>query len=293
MRMAGSIAGAALLASGWLCGGCASNSEPHGSPVLTMVTWTAAGVRSVVWSASDASVAAAAPPGATEVDFVFDRRLDGDRIENPKATPPITVDWPNQSSLLGDPPFTDQVLYNSEPLYGDQTSYALLQPALPGFPSGTTVSFQLDHAGLTSAYGDQMFGPTRIDVPVDAFTAAFQWPVGDAGATVTSNFNIPILFSNRTEQLSRLAPHVTAQVGGAPLPIVVSGDGANPAIVYASPAACLGGWPSGVPITISVDDTASDGFGVEMAAAASATFTATGGSSPTPDGGACVDAATP
>jgi hypothetical protein len=290
----------ALLLAAGLCA-CSSPSEPHGSPVLLGAYWLGAGQKTQFWTVTDPTQ----PPvgvGAAgqEIDFVFDRLLDGNRIEDtvtvngmqttvPKATPPITVTWPDAATVMSTPPFAAQVLYNSEPYYGNNTSYVLLKPQAIGFPSADTVTFTLDKTGLTSAYGDQMIGPSQIAATTSAFSASFRLPQGssgaDAGTTVPSNYMLPIVFSNRVAGTSSIAPFVEVSAGGAALPIVLTTDAGDPTVVYVSPASCLGGWPSGVGIDVTVAAGAPDAFGVAMAAAAHTTFTASAATTARPDGG--------
>src|SRR4051794_3769136 len=64
--------------------GCGKGPEmPHGAPVLVEVLWELKGAPTLVWSRNaDAAVATVVPPQGTRVDFVFDRRLDGARVED-------------------------------------------------------------------------------------------------------------------------------------------------------------------------------------------------------------------
>jgi hypothetical protein len=302
------LAAVVLLAAG-LAAACSSNSEPHGSPVLMSAFWLSAGAKTQIFTVTDQSLP---PVGATaagqEIDFVFDRLLDGNKIEDtvtmngvqttvPKAMPPITVTWPDAATVMSTPPFAAQVLYNSEPFYGAYTSYVLLKPLAVGFPSMDTITFTLDKTGLTSAYGDQMIGPSQLSVTTAAFSASFRLPTGmDGGAmAVPSNYMLPVLFSNRVAGPSAVASFIQVSANGAGLPFALSPDATDATVIYLSPASCLGGWPAGVAITVTVAAGAPDAFGVPMAAAATTTFTASAGTS-TPDGGCGptgpVDAAT-
>jgi hypothetical protein len=300
----------ALLAAALTTVGCSSSTDPHGSPVLLYVYWISGGVRTQVWAntGSDASPQAAPVPAAgQEVDFVFDRLLDGSRIEDtvtkngvqmpvPKAMPPVTVTWPDAATVMSTPPFADQVFYNSEPIYRGATAYVFLQPIQVGFPSSDTITFSLDKTGLTSAYGDQMLGPAQISVATAGLSASFRLPSGNDGSpAVATNYKLPVVFSNRVARAAAVESFVTVEANGLSLPVVLTADAGDLTVVYVSPASCLGGWPIGVPIDVTVAAGAPDAFGVAMTADAHTTFTAAGASTAAPDGGCSsspVDAAT-
>jgi hypothetical protein len=289
---------ALLLAAGLIGAACSGNAEPHGSPVLSQVFWIASGQRSLIWTyGADPPLAPIVPAAGQEIDFVFDRRLDGNRIEDtvtangvemtvPKAMPPITVDWPNFSPTT----FGDQVLYNSEPIYGGASAYVLLQPTLVGFPTEDTVTFSLDKTGLTSAYGDQMTGPAQINVATGPFSATFGLPSGaDGGAVlVPAGFMVPIVFSNRTGSAAALAPYVRVTAAGRALPFALAVNSSDPTIVYLSPATCLGGWPSEAPVEVTLLAGLPDAFGGELAVSVGTSFVAAGSTSSGRDGGCPV-----
>jgi hypothetical protein len=289
-----------LLAAAGLCA-CSSPSEPHGSPVLLGAYWLAAGQKTQIWTVTAPTAApVGVVPSGQEIDFVFDRLLDGNRIEDtvtvngtqttvPKSTPPITVTWPDAATAMSTPVFGHQVLYNSEPFYGPNTSYVLLRPLVVGFPSSDTVTFTLDKTALTSAYGDQMIGPAQISVATGSFSASFRLPQGatgaDAAATVPFNYMLPVEFSNRVAGTSAIEPFVRVTSGGAAVPVTLAADAGDPTVIYLSPASCLGGWPSGGPIDVTIAAGTPDAFGVPMAADAHTTFTASGAATARPDGG--------
>ncbi|HEX3905541.1 MAG TPA: hypothetical protein VH853_22140 [Polyangia bacterium] len=285
-----------LLAVGLAATSCSSPQEPHGSPVLLSVYWITAGQKEQIWTVSDTDTVVA-PAAGQEIDFVFDRLLDGSRIEDtvtqngvettmPKATPPVTVSWPDEATAMSTPPFSDSVLYNSEPFYGAATAYLLLRPTTAGFPSSDTVTFALDKTGLTSAYGDQMLGPSQISVTTAPFSASFRLPSGaDGAATVPSSYMLPVVFSNRAGATGALEPFVHVAANGVLLPVALAPDANDPTVVYLSPASCLGGWPIGVPIEVTMAAGAPDAFGVAMAADATTTFVGSGPAPTAPDGG--------
>jgi hypothetical protein len=277
---------------------CSDNSEPGGSPVLQSVFWTAGGQQTQAWTMAYGTAASAQPAAAQEVDFVFDRLLDGSRIEDlvtvngvtmsvPKATPPITVDWPDSATVMSTPPFSDRVLYNSEGFFGMGTSYVFMQPTAVGFPSSDTIVFSLDKTNLTSADGSPMTGPDQISVTTTPFSVSFRLPsaAANAPAYVPSDYLLPALFTNRVGDTTTLAPFVSATAGGVALPVALAPDASDPTVVYVSAAACVGSWPTGVPIDVTIAAGAPDAFGVPMAAEAHAMFQAVGATVAAPDGG--------
>jgi hypothetical protein len=293
---------ALLLAAVSIWGACSGDAEPHGSPVLIEVSWIAAGKPTLVWTLNpNPSLATVAPPAGQEVDFVFDRRLDGNRIEDTvadggdemtvaKPNPPISVSWSGASATT-DPAFSDRVLYNSEPVYGGITAYAFLQPALVGFPAASTVTFSLDKTELTSAYGDQMTGPAEIEVATGPFSASFGLPAGANGdVSVPANFMLPIIFSNRAASAASIAPFVECTAGGVAMPFSLAVNASDPTIFYLSPASCPGSWPAGTPIEVTLRAGLPDAFGVGLAAPASASFTSTGAAASADGGCAAPDA---
>ena len=289
-----------LLAAG-LTAACSSAQEPHGSPVLLSVQWIAGGKRTQVWAPAQTGTVQA-PAAGQEVDFVFDRLLDGNRIEDvvtqngvemtvPKATPPITTSWPDAATVMSTPPFADQVRYNSEPFYNAGTAYVLLQPVVIGFPSSDTITFSLDQTNLTSAYGEPMIGPSQISVTTGPLSATFGLPAAaDGSASVPTKFTLPAIFSNRVASAASVAPFVKVEANGLPVPVAVVADASDATIVDLLPASCLGGWPVGVPIDVTIAAGVSDAFGVAMASDAHTTFMASGVAVAAPDGGCPVTA---
>ncbi|HZL19885.1 MAG TPA: hypothetical protein VFG23_19275 [Polyangia bacterium] len=287
---------ALLLAAGLLGAGCSGSGEPHGSPILIQAFWVASGQRFLIWTLdADPTLAKTVPAAGQEIDFVFDRRLDGSRIEDtttvngmqtevPKAMPPITVGWDG----LAPGTFGDQVLYNSEPLFGSSTAFVLLQPLQIGFPAAETVTFSLDKTGLTSAYGDQMTGPAQIPVTTGPFSASFGLPAPvDGSISVPADYLVPIQFSNRPASTDLLAPYVQVTAGGQDLSVSLAPNPSDPTIVYLSPVDCLGGWPAGGPVEITLLAGLPDAFGVGLAATTNTSFEAPAGAAQ-PDGGCGV-----
>jgi hypothetical protein len=279
--------------------GCSKQSEePHGQPVLLQVLWEIGGPPQLVWSRdADAAVVALAPATVTKIDFVFDRRLDGARIEDtvdggpaPKANPPITIHWPDMTATMSDPPFVADVFYNSLPAWGIGTTHAFVRPRIVGLPSATPVTFSLDPNGLTSVYGEPMDGPPEITVTTEPLTATLP----NSTATVPTSYLAPIAFSTRAAALPALAAFVHVASGGATLPFVLAGDKDDRRRVYVKPADCLGGWPPGARVDIDLDPGLPDGFGRPLAAALKGSFMTAAIAGPPVDGGcAPTDGGTP
>jgi hypothetical protein len=289
--------------------GCSSPQDPHGSPILTQVFWVAGGTQFLAWSRASAPIVTSVPPLGSEVDFVFDRRLDGDRIEEtvndggtvttrPVADPPVTVQWPGMAQPGSDADFALTVQYNSVARFGGVSSYVYAQPALPGFPSGETVTFALDVSKLTSAYGEPATAPGQIAIVTSPFSVSLTAPA----AGVPGSFALPLTFSNRlpAAPAAGTSPFVHVSVEGAAVPYKLLTDASQASNWYLAPADCLGVWPANATLDVTVDAGLPDVFGGKLAQAASISFV-TGTSSgaadascavgPSPDGGA-ADAAT-
>ena len=248
---------------------------PRGSPVLLAVDWVAAGKRTRIYPVdADAAAPPRVSPYGSEIDFVFDRRLDGTRIEDvvgnttvPKQIPPISVTWPGiddpVAPVMSEPAFSHKVYYNSAAVFGSRTSYAFVRPTLPGFPSSAPVTLTLDRSAFASAYGEQMEGPDQFTVELEPMTVARR-AVGstDAIETFPPAFMFPVTFSNRPAPLAKLAPFARARADGVELPVVLAADTVERTVVYVSPAACVGGWPMGAEVEIDFAAGVPDAFGV-------------------------------
>jgi len=270
-----------LVAAVAAAAGCNKGPEArHGSPVLLGVFWQSMGGRALIWSRdADAAIAAAVPAAGVEIDFVFDRRLDGERIEDSdggvpvsKPNPPITVGWADAATIMSDPPFAASVFYNSIGAFGPDTSYVLVRPQLVGFPSATTINFTLDPAGLTSAYGEPMDGPTEISVAT-APLSIVSLPTG--ARTAPTGFLAPVSFSTRVDVAARaalLTPFVHVATAGAPLGFALIADPGDRMLLYVAPAACDGKWPAGVLVEMTFDAGFPDAFGRPLPTAVTGNF---------------------
>jgi hypothetical protein len=290
--------GALALAACLLGAACSSTTPPpHGAPVLTQVYWIAAGTPQLVYSrASDTNLVTSVQAFASEVDFVFDRRLDGDRIEDtitvdgavmtvPKTTmPAIEAKWPDMEARLGDPPFKLQVAYNSASRFGDQSSYVFARPALPGFPSGETITFTLHTDQLTSAYGEPADALEKIPVK----TAPFSVVINATAASVAARFELPLVFSNRLPQPPGASPFIHVTTRGADVPYKLLADASVGSRWYLAPADCLGAWPAGATLDVAVDVGLTDAFGGKLAEAATGSFTTSAAASTTTDASCSV-----
>jgi hypothetical protein len=289
------VGGAALVAAA-----CSSTTpQPHGAPVLIGVYWSVGGSRYLAWSpdATDPALVAPVPPYVSEIDFVFNRRLDGSRIEDQvtvdgvtmsltKTPPPITVDLPQAGAGAAT---TLEVLYNSLAVYGDMSSYAFARPHPAGLPSRTAVTFHLDRASFTSPYDEPLATPDSLSITTGDFTLQLLAPAGDGGAAAVGiDFQLPASFSNRPADVATLAPFVHARAGGRDLPVALLVDARAPTLLYVAPASCLGAWPGSSTIDVTVDPGLPDAFGVTLAGGVTASFTT--GASPRPPTDTCAGA---
>ncbi len=270
----------ALLPSLLAAVGCSSSppATPHGAPVLLRVVWERSGGLSVVWSRDPNPALVASVPGdASRVHFVFDRRLDGARIEETvdgapvsRQPPAFDTTWADSATVMSTPPFAAETFYNSTPPltapFGSGTTDVFLRPRAVGFPSATTVTFVPDRTALTSVYGEAIEGPEGIPVVIEPMVVLPSEIGGnDALGTVPPTALYRVTFSNRPAATAILLPFVHARIGEVELPIALSAVSGAPTGIYVSPAACLGGWPAG-QIDITFDAGLPDAFGVPTTA---------------------------
>ena len=219
---------------------------------------------------------ASVPGDASRIHFVFDRRLDGARIEETvdggavsRQPPAITVTWPDSDTVMSAPPFAVDAFYNSAPPrsapFGLGTTDVFLRPHAIGLPSATTVSFVLDKAALTSVYGEPIDAPDEIPIAIDPLLVLGAAGSGDGLSSVPATFMLPVSFNNRPADPAALLPFTHARAGDVELPIALGGATGSPTRIYVSPAACLGAWPAGV-IDVSFDPGLPDAFGVPTTA---------------------------
>jgi hypothetical protein len=311
LRLGALTAGGLALAGTAGCNGAAP--APHGSPVLTDVFWISGDTTARVFpNVSQPDVASSAPPLVDEIDFVFDQRLDGAKIEETftmggvtmtrpnLADPPITVTWP-QKGRPGEAAFTFSVRYNSLGRYGNGTSYVFLRPGTPGVPSSTKyVTFNLDAARLTNEYGERAVLPKMMSVPVATgeLTVSVSAPTTAVGGT----FQLPIVFSNRMPPPPLDArPSIQVYAGGAEVPFKLLADATLSSRWFIAPADCLGRWPASTTFTAVIASGLHDAFGGTLVPPVtptsppdapptlSATFTTGPGAAGTPDCGAVTD----
>jgi len=270
--------------------GCRKQPEAaHGSPVLLQVVWEVAGTPTIVWSRDpDAAVAAQGAAAGSKIDFVFDRRLDGARVEDtvdggpaPKANPPITVTWPDMASAMADPPFAFAAFYDSLPNWGPGTTSVFVQPRIAGLPSATEITFTLDPNGLTSVYGEPLDGPNAVTI----MTTPLSVSLPGGSATVPTSYLAPISLSTRAPPAEALAPFVHVSSGGTALPFRLDNDASDAKRIFIGPADCLGGWPADTRVDIVVDAGLPDAFGRPLAAGAKGSFMTAHVAVPPPDGG--------
>jgi hypothetical protein len=262
---------------------CSSSQAPQGSPILTHVYWIAGSERLLAWSFDqDPGLVTPVPPLASQVDFVFDRRLDGDKIEvvtyvkgvmvtTPKDPPSVRVTWPGMTSATD---FQMTLSYDSTPKYGDVSSYVFARPAEPGFPSSTLVTFSLDASLLTSQTGERAVVPPSIPIK----TSGFSVTIGASTGPVLPGYQLPLNFSNRLPKTPATSPQIHVRTHGADVPYKLLGDGSLSSRWYVAAADCLGGWPANATFDVTIDADFVDAFGGKLGQPAMATFSTSPGS---------------
>jgi hypothetical protein len=240
--------------------GCGGSEAPHGAPVLESVYWeligSGAGAACVVlprdagdadpdggdalgigdgvpknqclvWSKDAPEKIGTVPPAAAQFNLVFDRVLDGSKIEDtitdggftrqyPKLDPngvnvsPVTWDLSADAAV---PVFSLVIWYNSLSLpftavgsayiYGRARSDDQLadapNPTLT-FPSSNQVTLKLDKTRITSQYNEPMVGPDTITVNTAPFSLLVSLPKPPPGGTLSYapiNYWVPLEFNNR------------------------------------------------------------------------------------------------
>ncbi len=272
-----------LLAAALAGAACSGSSGPSTPPTLIEVDWVTGGDHMVVWSSTRPDgLRPIVPAAVQEVDFVFDQRLDGSKVEA-AATSAIQV---APAADAGVQPSSDPLQYNSVPFYGGMSSFVFLRPSSGGYPCDATVTFALDRTSLVGTGGQPFVGPDSILVMTGPLGALVRLPAAadaQSGSVVPANFMVPVAFSNRVNPAD-LVPFIHATTAAATLPIAIAGDAGDGSVVYLSPT-CAGGWPVGVPVTITIDSGCPDVWGDTLSTAAGGAFTAAGAPGGSPDGG--------
>lgn len=204
-----------------------------------------------------------APPstavsGMASVRLVFNRLLDGDKIETVTPAGPmartdvITATWVNAPT--GAPPLVAATLYDpSGALAVNVPGPKILVGVTPGFPSGAQISFKLDRAKITSKQGEPFIGADVHTMTTLPFAASLSTKPGEA---VPANATVQLVFTNVPAMNVIQRIKVT---GGA---VEVTPDGSDPRRFNLAP---LGGWVPGQSYTITVDKEAADHLGVKLA----------------------------
>jgi hypothetical protein len=309
--------------------GCGnSNTTPPGSPVLQGVYWMQLGqatMVSQVWSADGGGTTAPMVAAPQQFDLLFDRPIDGTRVEytdgsmqGPVAKAPVSVKLANGDDLPpSNPPFQLSVWYSSTPpafvspssgtayVYGRQ---APAQPEdgfseTPGYPSGSTLQILIDKntaTGLVGKLGEPIETPgatTNADnqAVIEVQIAPFTLSIAALTAPVLANARVQLQFSAKPYgDQAMVASFIHVQASGADVPFKLVPSPTNPTLRFLEPADSISSWPAGVPITVTVDPGLPDAYMVPLAEGQSTTFTACetptcgpvdGGVATTPDGG--------
>lgn len=216
--------------------GC-SDSAPHGPPVLLQVYWETRGAAPVlIWSSTptDNPLPTTVSPAATQFDLVFDRVIDGSKIEDtktvngvatqvPKMQPsgggdggattpsPVSVSWPGMADGVAALAATNdkesydlEVWYNSIslPAAPAGSSYVYGRET-PSYPSETPLTINIVPDGITSKYNEPMAPIDPLVVTTQPFgvminptSGAAPGPGTPLPTYVPTNFWVPLQFNN-------------------------------------------------------------------------------------------------
>ena len=158
---------------------------------------------------------------------------------------------------------------------------------VPGLPAGSKITLALDKTKITGKANEPMSGTNSFTLDTEPLSATIGVPM--AGTTVTGAFLVKVQLNNLPGPAAPAAISVTAN--GTPAMVAVAADKKDPTLLIVSPAAgpgvtCSGtkcAWDDGMTFKLTVAATASDIFGVTLAAAKTGTFMTEGIG---PDGGA-------
>jgi hypothetical protein len=252
------------MAAGLAMGTSGCRSSSAGSPVLIGARWKLAERTVETLNVPDLVVA----PDALRLELVFDRRLDGDKIEDgsqevpqPRADPPVHVTF---AGAPGSIPLT--VVYASNAT-GGPAIWASPSKS-EAFPAGKTLTFTLDRTHITSTDGTPFTGPQSLTVTTAPFSVDLLVP---PPASARPSSLIPISFNNPPAPAS-VPGHVRVVDGrGVALPVTTYVDNRNRQLWNLEPA-CAGGWPAGAPLNVIVDGSVTDLYGAALGHEASAMF---------------------
>jgi hypothetical protein len=224
--------------------------------------------------------------GAASLRLVFNRLLDGDKIETVtngmvmEKTDVVTAAWVNAPA--GAPAIVAKTQYDpSGALAVNIPGPKVLVAFEPGLPSGAQVTIRLDRTKITSKGGAGFTGPDTQTLSTEPFGVSLNAMANDV---VPSMFMAQLRFTNLPAMSAASLISLTAG-GGAAVPVMVAGDASDPRILNVAP---MPGWVPGESYTLTVDDAASDRLGVKLAADYVARFSVAGpdGGLAAPDGGA-------
>jgi hypothetical protein len=236
---------------------------------------------------------ALAVSGVAQFKLVFDKLLDGDKIETVGAgvtprTDVVTISWTNAPA--GAPAITANTLYDPSGASSITTPAPkiLLSPS-PGLPSGAQLVLKLDRAKITSKGNTPFLGPDTLTVTTEPFAVSTDLTPDQPAA---ADLVVHLSFTNAPGP--GVADHIKVTAAGAPVAIESMPDTMDSRNIVVSAKA----WPQGQELLLTVDKDAADLFGVKLGQDLSVKFSiATGdGGAGSPDagiseGGVGVDAA--
>jgi hypothetical protein len=263
--------------------GCGSSAKDTGAPHLVSFLAQVPGAPDVdLVLPPDGG--ASAVSGVAQFKLVFDKLLDGDKIEavgtgvQPK-TDVISITW--TGAPAGAPAITANTLYDPSGAASITTPAPkiLLSPS-PGLPSGAQLVIKLDRTKITSKGNTPLAGEDTFNLATQPFAVSTDLMPGQVA---TPDLTVHLSFTNALDPM--VASHIRVTAAGAPVAVDVMPDPMDSRNRLVTAKA----WPVGQALVLTVDKEAADLFGVKLPEDFSVMFSVQSGDGGAPDGGAVPD----
>jgi len=258
-RLAVAVIAAVVAASA----GCGSDSKDTGPPALVRFLAAVPGEPEEVDLLMPVDAGAPSVSGLANFKLVFNKLLDGDKIEAVVdgrvmgKTDVASITWPGAPP--GAPVITASTTYDPSGALAINTPGPKVRvAAAPGLPSGAQLVVRLDRSKITSKTGAPFTGPDMQMVATDPFAVGANVKDGD---NIAIDRAVELSFTNA--QAADIASHIQVIPDGVPAVPEIKRSSMPPRVVSVLPAS--GAWSAGQAYTLTVDKDAADLFGIKLA----------------------------